>query len=99
MRVSPVPTVGTLRLFALLCFCYSSMKIRIIEQSGLEGTLKGHLAQHPPQWAGRPSTRSGCSEPHPTWPWMFQGWGIYHLSGKPVPVFHHPHCKKFLPYT
>ena len=28
----------------------------------------------------------------------FQGWGIYHLSGQHVPVFHHPHCKKFLPY-
>jgi len=27
----------------------------------------------------------------------FQGWGIYHLSGKPVPEFQHPHCKKFLP--
>jgi len=24
----------------------------------------------------------------------FQGWDIYHLSGQPVPVFHHPHCKK-----
>ncbi|KAK4816838.1 hypothetical protein QYF61_023902 [Mycteria americana] len=22
-----------------------------------------------------------------------QGWGIYHLSGQPVPVFHHHHCK------
>ncbi|KAK4815383.1 hypothetical protein QYF61_001371 [Mycteria americana] len=22
----------------------------------------------------------------------FQGWGIYHLSGQPVPVFHHPHA-------
>ncbi|KAK4829131.1 hypothetical protein QYF61_002210 [Mycteria americana] len=24
----------------------------------------------------------------------FQGWGIYHLSGQPVPVFHHPYSKK-----
>jgi len=28
----------------------------------------------------------------------FQGWGIDHISGQPVPVFHHPHCKRFLPY-
>ncbi|KAK4805635.1 hypothetical protein QYF61_009861 [Mycteria americana] len=25
----------------------------------------------------------------------FQGWGTYHLSGQPVRVFHHPHCKHF----
>ncbi|KAK4831083.1 hypothetical protein QYF61_015281 [Mycteria americana] len=24
----------------------------------------------------------------------FQGWGIYHPSGQPVPVFHHPHILK-----
>ncbi|KAK4810053.1 hypothetical protein QYF61_005116 [Mycteria americana] len=24
----------------------------------------------------------------------FQGWGIYHLSGQPVPVLHHPHLLK-----
>lgn len=25
----------------------------------------------------------------------FQGWDIYHSSGKLFPVFHHPHCKIF----
>ena len=29
----------------------------------------------------------------------FQGWGIYHLSGQPVPVPHHPHRKEFLTYV
>ena len=28
----------------------------------------------------------------------FQGWGLHHLPGQPVPGFHHPHGKKFLPY-
>jgi len=27
------------------------------------------------QWAGTSSTRPGCSEPCPTWPWMFPGMG------------------------
>ncbi|KAK4831876.1 hypothetical protein QYF61_019888 [Mycteria americana] len=31
------------------------------------------------------------SQPDLEW---FQGWAIYHLSGQPVPVFHHPHGKK-----
>ncbi|KAK4832829.1 hypothetical protein QYF61_025817, partial [Mycteria americana] len=34
------------------------------------------------------------SQPDLEW---FQGWGIYHLSGQPVPVFHHPHvCPQVL---
>jgi len=28
----------------------------------------------------------------------FQGWSLHYLSGQPVPGFHHPHCKKCLPY-
>jgi len=28
----------------------------------------------------------------------FQGWGLRCLSGQTVPVFHHSHGKKFLPY-
>jgi len=27
-----------------------------------------------------------------------QGWGTHHLSGQPVPVHHHPYCKKLIPY-
>lgn len=28
----------------------------------------------------------------------FQGYGIHHLSGQPMPVFHHPQYKKLHPY-
>ena len=48
---------------------------KIIEYFGLEGTFKGRLVQPPLQWVGTSSTRSGCSEPRPTWPWMFPGMG------------------------
>jgi len=49
----------------------------MIESFELEGTPRGHLVQPPPQRAGTPLTRSGCSEPCPTWSWMFPGffWG------------------------
>lgn len=36
--------------------------------------LKDHLIPIPLQWAGTPSTTSGCSKPHPTWSY-FQGSG------------------------
>lgn len=34
------------------------------------------------QWAGTSSSRGGCSEPHPAWPWMSAG------TVQPVPVFY-----------
>jgi len=37
--------------------------------------LKDHLIPTPLPWAGTPSTRPGCSEPHPTWPWTLPGRG------------------------
>jgi len=69
---------------------------KIIECFGLERTFSGHLSQTPLPWAGTPSTRPGCSEHCPTWPESFQGWGLHYLSGQSVPVYHHPHGKKFL---
>ena len=30
---------------------------------------------------------------------QFPWWGIHSFSGQPVPVPHHSHCKKFLPYV
>jgi len=41
---------------------------------GWKGPLKA-IQSNPLQWAGTSSTTSGCSEPHPTWPWMFPGMG------------------------
>jgi len=37
--------------------------------------LKDHLVPTPPPWAGTPSTRPGCSELHPAWPWTLPGRG------------------------
>ena len=37
--------------------------------------LKDHLVPPPLPWAGTPSTRPGCSKPHPTWPWTLPGMG------------------------
>jgi len=84
-----------------LCFWQSSWGVtchRIIRWFGLEGTFKGRLIQTP------------CSEQEhlqpdqvtrsPVQPDLecVQGWGIYHLSGQLLLVFHHPHTKEFLPY-
>jgi len=37
--------------------------------------LIDHLVPTPLLWAGTPSTRPDCSEPHPTWPWALLGRG------------------------
>ena len=37
--------------------------------------LKHHLVPTPLPWAGTLSTRPGCSELHPTWPWTLPGRG------------------------
>jgi len=42
----------------------------IIELLELEGTLKRPPSPTPLQWTGMPTATSGCSEPHPAWPWM-----------------------------
>jgi len=47
--------------------------------------LKDHLVPTPMPWAGTPSTRPGCSELHPTWPWTLPGRGQEkgtHISGQ-----------------
>ena len=36
---------------------------------------KDHLVPTPLPWAGTPSTRPGCSKPHPAWPWTLPGRG------------------------
>ena len=59
--------------------------------------LEDHLVPTTLPWAGTFSTRPGCSELHPAWPWTLPGSGIHSFSGQPVPVFHHPHGEEFPP--
>jgi len=63
---------------------------------GWQGPLKV-IQSKPPVMSKASSTRSGSSEPHVN-PEVFQGWGIYVVSGQPVSVFHHLNCRKFLLY-
>ena len=41
----------------------------------LEKDLKDHLVSTPLLYAGSWTTRPGCPEPHPAWPWMPPGMG------------------------
>jgi len=36
----------------------------------VERDLIDHVVPTPLPWARTPSTRPGCSKPHPTWPWF-----------------------------
>ena len=63
----------------------------------LEGSPKGHQS-NPPATSRDTYSSIRCSEPHPAWPWVSPGMGHHHLSVQPVPVPHHPDCKKPLPY-
>ena len=68
------------------------------EQLVLEGTFKGQLVQPPCNEQGHPPLDQVAQSPVQPDLECFQGWSIYHLSGQPVPLFFHPHCKKFLRY-
>jgi len=70
----------------------------IMEWFGLEGTFRGPLAQPPCSEQGHLQPDQVAQSPVQPGLECSQGWGIDHLSGKPVPGFHHPHGKKFLPY-
>ena len=64
----------------------------------LERTFKAHLEQTPCNEQGHlPLDQIAQSPVQPDLKCL-QGWGLHYLSGQPVPVFHHTHCKKFLPY-
>jgi len=73
------------------------MNLRIIERVGLEVSFKGHLVQPPCNEQGHLQLSQVAQSPVQSDPECFQGWGICHLSGQPVPVPHHSHCKKLLP--
>jgi len=72
---------------------------RNIECFGLEGTFRVHLAQHPCSEQGHLQLGQVAQSPVQPGLECFQGWDLHCLSGQPVPVFHHPHYKNFLPYT
>ena len=80
-----------------LAYCQTNLiNYRIIECFGLEGTFRGHLAQPPCNKQGHLQLDQVVQSPIQPGLECFQGWGTYHLSGQPIPAFHHPHCKKFL---
>ena len=60
-------------------------------------TFKSNLVQPPCNEQGHLQLDQVVQNPVQPDLECFQGWGIHNISG-PVPVFHHPHCKKFLPY-
>jgi len=59
----------------------------------LEGTFKGCLFQPTCNEQGHLQTDQGAQSPVQPDPESFHRRGINHLSGQPVPVFHHPHTK------
>jgi len=68
-----------------------------MECFGLEGTSRGHLAQPPCSEQGHLQLDQVAQSLVQPGLECFQGWGLHYLSGQPVPVFHHPYGKKFLP--
>ena len=71
---------------------------RTIESFELEGSRKGHLVQPPCSEQGHLQLHWGQDPVKPDLGCL-QGWGIHHISGQPVPVLHHPYCRKHLPYN
>ena len=70
-----------------------SQNHRIIKSLELEGIIKGHLVHLPCNEQGHAQVdqvAQGLIQPHLESP---QGRSMHHVSGQPVPVPHHPHCK------
>ena len=80
---------------ALLSFHPTSENHRII---WVGRTFKGPLVLSPCSEQGHLQLDQVAQNPIQSCLECFQGWGIDHVSGKPVPGFHHLRCKKFLPY-
>ena len=72
---------------------------RTIECFWLGGTFRGHVDQPPCSEQGHLQLDQVAQSLVQPGLECFQGWGLHCLSGQPVPVFHHPHGKKILPYT
>ena len=72
--------------------------IRLIESLELEGTFKGHLVQllcNDQGYSQLDQVAQVLIQPRLE---SLQGWDIHHISGQPVPVLYHPHCKRLFPY-
>ena len=60
----------------------------------MEGTLQCHLVQFPCNEQGHLQLDQVAQSPVQPDLWCLQGQGIYHLSGQPVSVPHHPYLGK-----
>jgi len=78
--------------------CHSQKCHRIVECFGLEGTFRGHPAQLPCSEQGHLQLDQVAQSAIQPGLECFHAWGLHDLSGQPVPVFHHLHCKKLLPH-
>jgi len=85
------------QMYALCCYCLCTGN-RTIECFGLEGTFRGHLAQPPCSEQGHLPLDEAAQSPVQPGLECFQGRVLHYLSGQPVPVFHHPYHKNFLPF-
>ena len=77
---------------------FSSWNHRIIKSSELEGTNKGHLVQFLCDKQGHALLDQVAQSLIQPGLESLQGWGINHISGQPVLVPHHPHCKSLFSY-
>ena len=69
-----------------------------MEWFGLEGIFQGYLVHPPCSEQGHLQPDQVAQSPVQPGLECSQGWGIDHLPGQPVPGFHHPQHKQFLPY-
>jgi len=70
----------------------------IIESLEFEGTSEGRLVQLPGNEQGHPQldeVAQGLIQPYLE---SLQGRGINHITGQPVTVPYHSHCRRFFPY-
>jgi len=70
-------------------------KLRLTEYLGSEGTFRHHPVQPPCSEQGHLQPDQVARSPIQPGLGCFQEWDIYHLSGQPVPVLHHPYCEDF----
>ena len=93
-NISTIRT-GAQETWVLLWDC--GMSYRIIEWFGLERIFKITYFQPPCYWQGHFHLDQVAQSPIQPGLEYFQRGGIHNLTGWPVPVSHHPHCKEFLP--